>query len=135
MKKNRFSQVMESVTTKLQKLIELEREAPRHQVEPKKEKQIRAFDEKKRRAFDPEDLEDQDKALDPGEREELMEETLEELFKAHQAINSFAENTITAVHVLAQALLRSDPDMDPKVRAAVEYLTDVDLWGDDGEEE
>ena len=127
MKKNRFSQVMEAVTKKLQKLIELEREAPRHQVEPKKEKQIRAFD--------PEDLEDQDKALDPGEREKLMGETLEELFKAHQAINAFAENTITAVHVLAQALLRSDPDMDPKVRAEVEYLTDVDLWGDDGEEE
>lgn len=129
MKENTFNQAMKQVNEGLQQLIEIEKAADRHQVEPKAEKQIRGCDASLR-AYDPEEAEEEYQRLSPTDKLRILKETLDSTMKAQQAANFFAENTIKAVNTLAEALLQMESSgaLDEEARKAVGALATMDLW-------
>ena len=126
MKKKDIAQLTESIGSKLQRLIELEKQAVRHRVEVKPDLQLRTYDPKTRQAYDPKDSYIED--LMPMDRLRLLEEMAGEFGQLRDYLGDLEYGTEKAIRILARILRKQTPSalLDLTEIYALDKLSDPD---------
>lgn len=101
----------ESIEERLQRLKELEKNRRRHRVEVRREFQIRSFDMREFRAFDPEDVPEDDtlggwdtEDMDEDERFNLIKGMIRDLLQENESMRKELDGAENAIKILCRII-------------------------------